>query len=52
MVPLRHIFVVVVVVLSQYFSVALDTVLELGLVEQASLKLMDIHQPLPPNFWV
>ena len=52
MVPLRHIFVVVVVVLRQYFSVTLDTVLELGLVEQAGLELMEIHLPLPPKFWV
>ena len=33
----------------QGFSVALEPVLELAIVEQAGLKLTEIHLPLPPK---
>ena len=36
----------------QGFSVALEPVLELALVEQAGLELMEIHPPLPHECWV
>ena len=36
----------------QGFSVALESVLELALVDQADLKLTEIHLPLPPECWV
>ena len=35
----------------QGFSVALEPVLELALVEQIGLKLTEIHLPLPPECW-
>ena len=37
--------------LRQSFSVALEPVLELALVEQAGLELTVIHLPLPPKLW-
>ena len=36
---------------SQGFSVALEPVLELALVDQAGLELTKIHLPLPPECW-
>ena len=58
----RRLSVVVVVVLfvfvcfgfgflRQDFAVALEPVLELVLVDQASLKLTEICLPLPPECW-
>ena len=49
-------FVVVVVgggggFLRQCFSIALEPVLELALVDQAGLKLTEIHLPLLPKCW-
>ena len=35
----------------QGFSVALEPVLELALVDQAGLELTKIHLPLPPECW-
>ena len=35
----------------QDFSVALESVLELALLDQAGLKLTEIHQCLPPKCW-
>ena len=43
--------VVVLVFLRQGFSVALEPFPELGLVDQAGLKLTEIRQPLPPECW-
>ena len=37
--------------LRQGFSVDLESVLELALVDQAGLKLAEIHLPLPPECW-
>ena len=37
--------------LRQGFSVALEPVLELALVDQADLELTEIHLPLPPKCW-
>ena len=37
--------------LRQGFSVALETVLELALVDHAGLELTKIYLPLPPEFW-
>ena len=37
--------------LRQDFSVALESVLELALVDQAGLKLTETHLPLPPECW-
>ena len=39
------------VFLRQGFSVALEPVLELALVDQASLELTEIRLPLPPECW-
>ena len=36
---------------TQGFSVALEPVVELDLVDQAGLKLTEIHPPLPPECW-
>ena len=54
-------FVIVVVVVlfvclvfgfsRQGFSVALELVLELALIDQAGLKLTEIHLSLPPECW-
>ena len=38
-------------VLRQSFSVALEPVLELALVDQAGLDLTEIRLPLPPKYW-
>ena len=35
----------------QGFSVALESVLKLALVNHADLELTEIHLPLPPKFW-
>ena len=35
----------------QGFSVALEAVLELALVDQVGLKLTEIHLPLSPEYW-
>ncbi|EGV96176.1 hypothetical protein I79_005859 [Cricetulus griseus] len=35
----------------QGFSVALEAVLELALVDQAGLELTEIRLPLPPECW-
>ena len=35
----------------QGFSVALEPVLKLALVEEAGLELTEIHLPLPPKCW-
>ena len=54
---LIHNFVVVVVAFllfcfpRQGFSVALEPVLELALVDQAGLELTEIRLPLPPECW-
>ena len=37
--------------LRQGFSVALEPVLALALVDQAGLKVTEIHPPLPPECW-
>ena len=50
-------FVVVVLVVlvfdfpTQGFSITLNLVLELALVDQAGLRLTKIHLPLPPECW-
>ena len=38
--------------MTQGFSVALEGVLDLALVDQAGLELTEIHLPLPPKCWV
>ena len=40
-----------VFILRQGFSVALEPVLELALVDQAGLELTEICLPLPPECW-
>ena len=37
--------------LRQGFSVALEPVFELALMDQAGLELTEIHLPLPPEYW-
>ena len=43
--------VLLLLFLRQGFSVALEPVLELALVDQTGLKLTEIHLPLPPECW-
>ena len=44
--------VIYLFIFSRYgFSIAMESVLELALVDQAGLKLTKIHLPLPPESW-
>ena len=48
----KHLFFVLFFVFSrQGFSVGLEPVLELALVDQAGLELTEIRLPLPPECW-
>ena len=46
---MKYLYFLFCFVSRQGFSVALETVLDLALVDQASLELTEIHLPLPPE---